>query len=54
MTLIHYSNDAKEANILDRCESPLNGGFNLGVFNTAIHGKIVQGSFKSFEQCMFT
>ena len=27
-------------------------GLNLGVFNTAIYGKIVQCFFKSFEQCI--
>ena len=26
---------------------------NLGVFNIAIYGKIVQCSFKSFEQCIY-
>ena len=26
-------------------------GLNLGVFNIAIYGKIVEISFKSFEQC---
>ena len=54
VTSRHCSNDRKEANILDRCGLPLNwGGINLGVFNTAIYGKIVQCSFKSFEQCIF-
>ena len=26
VTSMHYSNDAKEADILDRCVLPLNGG----------------------------
>ena len=43
----HCSNDTKEADNLDCC-----GLLNLGVFifNTAIYGKIVRCSFKSFEQ----
>ena len=58
VTSRHCSNDRKEANILDRCGLPLNwgmggGGGKLGVFNTAIYGKIVHCSFKSFEQCIF-
>ena len=47
VTSRHCSNDRKEANILDRCGLPLNW------VNTAIYGKIVQCSFKSFEQCIF-
>ena len=36
----------QKADILDRCGLPLNGGgVNLGVFNTAIHGKIERHSF---------
>ena len=29
-------------------------GVKLGVFNTAIYGKIVRCSFNSFEQCINT
>ena len=43
----HCSNDTKEADILDRCELPLKG-----VKSTAINGKIVRYSLKSFEQCI--
>ena len=35
----HCSNDTKEADVLDRCGLPLNGGLNFGMFNTAIYGK---------------
>ena len=53
MTSRHSSNDTKEADILIRCKLSLNGGGGkLGVFNTAIYGKIVRCSFKSFEQCI--
>ena len=51
MTSRHYSNDAKEAGILDRCGLPLNG-IKLGVFNIAIYEIIVRCSLKSFEQCI--
>ena len=46
MTSRHYSNDAKEADILDRCGLPLNG-IKLGVFNIAIYEIIVRCSFKA-------
>ena len=55
MTSRNHSNDAKEADILDRCELTLNGGGGkLGVFQ---HCDIWKNTsfksvpFKSFERC---
>ena len=51
VTLRHCSNDTKASDILDRCGLHLKG-LNLGMFNTAIYGKRVRCSFKSFE-CIY-
>ena len=38
VTSRHYSYDAKEADILDRCGLPFVLGLNLGMFITTIYG----------------
>ena len=48
VTLRHYSNNLKEADILDRCRLALNGGGG-GLFNRRV--KIEGRFFKSLEQC---